>query len=371
MEVPARLVSASNAIYMLPTHLRAALRQVDDIPLSREQDNSQWWTALEKDLRRAHTKRFVDDVWTRFLARDPEITASLSAVTSVISISDKVLPPRALGRSAGSEYVSGLAMVRPAGHHSTSDRQAPLCAINSVMVAALREAHAKGKPVGVLDIDVHFATGSQQIAMQWNERKAKEAGRVIVADVYAAMGPPARFVERVQREHGDLQSRGLDEATLRAEMDAEFASAKPHEREVVSMVCDSHLLFPHDKAELTDEALLEASTRSVEHFVRHGVEAVFVSLGLDAAAGDREGAQVRPGGFGNVVRMLRQSSMRSGFGLVLALEGGYHVGDLDVADVLSGGEEVVVDEHADRYLGSGNFGKCVKAVALALVRDPT
>ena len=352
---------ASNALRMLPIRLRAALQEVDDVPLSREQDDLRWWTTLEKDLSRAHTKHFVDDIWTRFLARDPEITASLSAVASVLEISGKVLSPRPLGRSAG--VVSGLALVRPAGHHSTPERQAPLCAINSVMVAALREAHTKGKTVGVLDIDVHFATGSQQIAMRWNKGKAVEAGRVIVADVYAAMGPPARFVEKVQKEYTDLQGRGIDAATLRAEMDAEFASAKPHEQEVIAMVCDSHLLFPHDKEELTDDALLHASTRSVEHFVRHGVEAVFVSLGLDAAAGDREGAQVRPEGFRNVAMMLRQS----GCGLVFALEGGYHVGDIDVDGVLSGGEEV---EHPDRYLGSGNFGKCVHAVALALVGDP-
>ena len=63
------------------------------------------------------------------------------------------------------------------------------------MVAALREAQATGKAVGVLDIDVHFATGSQQIAMRWHEQKPPGAGRVLVADVYAAMGPPARFVE--------------------------------------------------------------------------------------------------------------------------------------------------------------------------------
>ena len=100
---------------------------------------------------------------------------------------------------------------------------------------------------------------------------------------------------------------------------------------------------------------------TVEHFVKNGVEAVFVSLGLDAAAGDKEGAQVHPEGFQSVAKMLRQSGLK----LVLALEGGYHVGDLDIHDVLSGVEEV---EHLDfdRFLGSGNFGKCLHAVALAL-----
>ena len=361
MEVPARLVSARNAIHMLPTPLRAALREVNDVPLCRAEEARQWWIELEKDLLRAHTEDFVHGatgIWTRFLASDPEIIASLTAVTSVLAITDKVLSSSpALGRADA----SGLALVRPAGHHSTPDKQAPLCAINSVMVAALREANAKGTPVGVLDIDVHFATGSQQIAMRWNERKAAADGRVLVADIYGAMGPPAKLVGRVQQEFTDLQKQGLDAASIKAEMDAEFAAAKPHEKEVVAMVCDSHLIFPYDREELTEEALLEASTRSVEHFVTHGVEVVFVSLGLDAAAGDKEGAQVRPEGFRSVTRMLRQSGLK----LVLALEGGYHVGDLDMEDVLSGLDEVET-LNVDRFLGSGNFGKCLHAVAWAL-----
>merc|ERR1712087_382516 len=101
--------------------------------------------------------------------------------------------------------------------------------------------------------------------MRWNEQHGA-AGRVIVADIYAAMGPPARFVEKVQSEYADLQRQGLDSASLKAEMHAEFASLKPHEREVINMVCDSHLLFPYDKEELSDDALLESTTHSVEHF---------------------------------------------------------------------------------------------------------
>ena len=360
MEVPERLVSVRNAIHMLPPQLRAALREVEDVPITRKTE-SDWWTSLRHDLLRAHTEDFVDDIWTRFNADDPEIIASITAVTSVLAIADQVLSPRiALGRA--DTYRSGLALVRPAGHHSTLDKQAPLCAINSVMVAALREAHCKGKPVGVLDIDVHFATGSQQIAMRWNAQRAAADGRVIVADVYGAMGPPARLVERVQKEYAALQARGLDAHSLKAEMAAEFEAAKPHEQEVVAMVCDSHLIFPYDREELTDAAILEASTRAVAHLVEHGVEAVFVSLGLDAAAGDKEGAQVHPEGFQSVARMLRQSGLK----LVLALEGGYHVGELDIRNVLSRGVEDVALLDADRFMGSGNFGKCLHAVAVAL-----
>ena len=361
MEVPARLVAVRNSIHMLPAPLRAALREVDDVPLIRAEAGPGWWIKLERDLRRAHTNGFVCGMWARFLADDPEIIASITAVTSVLAIADKVLSPSPAFGHAEHGVACGLALVRPAGHHSTADKCAPLCAINSVMVAALREAHATGRPVGVLDLDVHFATGSQQIAMRWNEQRAATDGRVIVADVYGAMGPPDRLVKRVQKEYADLQGQGLDAASLKAEMEAEFETAKPHEKDVVKMVCDSHLIFPYDREELTDDAILDASTRSVEHFVRHGVATIFISLGLDAAAGDKEGAQVHPEGFGRVAKMLRKSGLK----LVFALEGGYHVGDLDINDALSGVEDVE-RLSVDRYLGSGNFGKCLHAVAVAL-----
>ena len=129
------------------------------------------------------------------------------------------------------------------------------------------------------------------------------------------------------------------------------------------MVCDSHLLFPHDKEELNDDALFEATTKSIEHFKAHGVQTVYVSLGFDAAAGDREGAQVNPKGFKRMAMALRESGLR----LIFALEGGYHIGDLDANEVLSGREEGATVEDVDRFLGTGNFGKCVHAVALALV----
>ena len=80
MEVPARLVSARNAILMLP-HQQVV--QVGDVHLSGEKGPQ--WVALQRDLRRAHTQGFVDDVWTKFVAGDPEMAASLTAVTSVLS----------------------------------------------------------------------------------------------------------------------------------------------------------------------------------------------------------------------------------------------------------------------------------------------
>eukprot|EP00966_Prymnesium_polylepis_P124127 2870483-Prymnesium_polylepis.1 len=88
MEVPARLVSARNALYMLPAPMRAALQQVDDVPLTRDDQHPRWWVTLETDLRRAHTADFVKDMRTRFLAADPEATASFTAVTSVLAIAD-------------------------------------------------------------------------------------------------------------------------------------------------------------------------------------------------------------------------------------------------------------------------------------------
>ena len=89
---------------------------------------------------------------------------------------------------------------------------------------------------------------------------------------------------------------------------------------------------------------------------------MFVSLGLDAAAGDRAGARVTPTGFGRATAMLRKSGLK----LVFALEGGYDIGNLDVGNRLCGSENAS-NLDLDRCLGTGIFGKCVYAVALANV----
>lgn len=57
---------------------------------------------------------------------------------------------------------SGLALVRPPGHHATCNKYMGFCFLNNVMIAAL-VATKLGKRVLVVDWDVHFGNGSSDI----------------------------------------------------------------------------------------------------------------------------------------------------------------------------------------------------------------
>lgn len=365
MEMPNRLVSARNAIHLLPRPLLSTVQEVDETPLTE----ARIIQLQSEGLCQVHTQGFIDNLRAELESGDARAVASFTAFSSLLTITDQVLAacPLRVG-AACPGCAAGLALVRPAGHHSLPDEAGCLCAFNSVLAVAAREAD-KGKTVGVLDVDVHYARGSQQIAMERNRRRGVGQGRVLVADVYAAAGPPATYVQEVQNHHRRCKET-LDAAALRTEMDEEFAGKQHRQAEmndpVKAMVCESFLFFPFDPQELTDEALLESTTQSIRHFKEQGVDLLLVSLGLDAARGDREGAQITPDGYKRMAAALR----RSGLHLVFALEGGYDVGELDVAHELSrdAGIDIAgapgVEEH---FLGTGSFGKCVREIALALV----
>jgi acetoin utilization deacetylase AcuC-like enzyme len=64
---------------------------------------------------------------------------------------------------AGGAASSGLAAVRPPGHHAETDRAMGFCLFNNVAIAAraLQAAHGVGKLV-IVDWDVHHGNGTQQ-----------------------------------------------------------------------------------------------------------------------------------------------------------------------------------------------------------------
>jgi len=245
MEMPNRLVSARNAIHLLPRPLLSTVQEVDETPLTE----ARIIQLQSEGLCQVHTQGFIDNLRAELESGDARAVASFTAFSSLLTITDQVLAacPLRVG-AACPGCAAGLALVRPAGHHSLPDEAGCLCALNSVLAVAAREAD-KGKTVGVLDVDVHYARGSQQIAMERNRRRGVGQGRVLVADVYAAAGPPATYVQEVQNHHRRCKET-LDAAALRTEMDEEFAGKQHRQAEmndpVKAMVCESFLFFPFD-----------------------------------------------------------------------------------------------------------------------------
>lgn len=121
--------------------------------------------ARDEELARVHTGGYLDQLTqavpgnTGWLDADTYYSpgtwnAALAAAGSVTELTTRVL--------AG-ELKSGLAVVRPPGHHAESNRAMGFCIINNVAVAAAAARAAGAARVAILDWDVHHGNGTQEI----------------------------------------------------------------------------------------------------------------------------------------------------------------------------------------------------------------
>ncbi len=113
----------------------------------------------------AHTKSYVARVKRHSaesvpLASDTPVStdsynAALCSAGSVLAAADAVMTGK---------VKNAFALVRPPGHHATSDRGMGFCLFNNVAVAAkfLQREHNVGK-VAIVDWDVHHGNGTQDI----------------------------------------------------------------------------------------------------------------------------------------------------------------------------------------------------------------
>ncbi|EKX73147.1 conserved hypothetical protein [Theileria equi strain WA] len=87
------------------------------------------------------------------------------AVGSVISICDELIKGYKDGKVSNSSSIrKGFAIVRPPGHHATSNRMMGFCIYNNIAIAAmyLRKQHEL-KRIAIIDWDVHQGNGTQEI----------------------------------------------------------------------------------------------------------------------------------------------------------------------------------------------------------------
>lgn len=122
--------------------------------------------AMVEQLTRVHTKSMVEMVrqacsqnWQR-LDADTYVTPSsydlarLSAGSAAAAV-DKIM---------SGEAKTGLALLRPPGHHAERNRIGGFCLFNNVAVAARQAQAAHGvKKVVIIDFDVHHGNGTQDI----------------------------------------------------------------------------------------------------------------------------------------------------------------------------------------------------------------
>ena len=203
--------------------------------------------------------------------------AARAAVDSALTAADLVLG------GAPAAY----AAVRPPGHHVGPDFYGGSCYLNNAACAA---AHLGGR-VAIVDIDAHHGNGTQAI---FRDREEVWFGSVHV-------DPAAGWFPHTVGFGGEEGCLPLPPGT-------------------------------------GDGPWVAAVAQQVDDAIGHGAEALVVSLGVDAAAGDPESPlEVTPWGFAEAGRILG----RAGLPTVFVQEGGYDVdvlGDLVLA-VLDGFEE--------------------------------
>jgi len=143
--------------------------------LSALQNDERLWTSLrhetphpvsDEDIMRCHGYRLVDHIRSLcedgvpFIDRDTSIceksfdVAKLAAGAAVAGV-DRVLK---------GEVDNAFALVRPPGHHATSDRAMGFCLLNNVAIAArYAQVHFGVDRVLIIDWDVHHGNGTQEI----------------------------------------------------------------------------------------------------------------------------------------------------------------------------------------------------------------
>jgi acetoin utilization deacetylase AcuC-like enzyme len=124
------------------------------------------------ELTRAHAPRYIDKLQQmrgHFVALDPEtyiapasVDAATRAAGSAVALVEALLEaPAQRGATPGGH--TGVALLRPPGHHATRDTGMGFCILNNIAVAALAALSRGVSRVAIVDFDVHHGNGTQDI----------------------------------------------------------------------------------------------------------------------------------------------------------------------------------------------------------------
>jgi acetoin utilization deacetylase AcuC-like enzyme len=247
--------------------------------------------ASDEELARVHRGPFLDDLTRTVPGKsgwlDPDTyfspatwDAALAAAGGTSELATRVL---------SGELTRGLAVVRPPGHHATSDRAMGFCLLNNVAIAAAAARAAGAARVAILDWDVHHGNGTQDIF--WDDPSVLYLS-VHQWPYYPGSGAPA--------EIGGPAARG---ATVNVGLPAGSGDV--------------------EYLAVFDEVMLPALRR-------FRPDLILVSAGFDAHEDDPlAGMRVTRKGFAAMAARLRAlADGISGGRLVVAMEGGYDLGGL-------------------------------------------
>ncbi|CAF1360802.1 unnamed protein product [Rotaria sordida] len=179
------------------------------------------------------------------------------------------------------EIEFGIALVRPAGHHSSTDQVGTFCGLNSVAIAAVYAIQILEVPrVLILDWDVHRSGGTEEIIGRISN---DDQQKYRLIDIYAAFGKNSSSTNR-------------------------------------SSNCYLIDLSQNDQLPRDEEYLETFDTKVLPDIVQFSPSLIVISAGFDAAKDEAEEcARLTPNGFFRMSNKLKKLNIP----LVFVLEGGY------------------------------------------------
>jgi acetoin utilization deacetylase AcuC-like enzyme len=121
----------------------------------------------------------------------------------------------------------GFSLLRPPGHHATSDQAMGFCYLNSIAIAALEAEAAGFKRVAVFDFDVHHGNGTEAILH----------GRAGFAyfSVHQFPAYPGTGAASMENSHNYPVPPGSARATYRASLEKAFADLLAWRPEIIGV----------------------------------------------------------------------------------------------------------------------------------------
>ncbi len=269
--------------------------------ISALQGDEALWTKLkhlsprsvsDDDIMRCHSFRLIDQVRTlcergvRFADLDTAICAQSYEVARLAAGAAIVAVDHVFNDDAG----NAIALVRPPGHHATSNRAMGFCLFNNVAIAArYAQVHYGADRVLIIDWDVHHGNGTQEIFYH---------------------DPSVFYFSTHQYPYypgtGSAGERGLDKGegtTLNVPL-SEGTSARVHREAFTGALKAIEKTFPPDL--------------------------IIVSAGFDSRRGDPLGGLLlEDADFAEMTSQVMDMAERNGNGRVVSvLEGGYNLDTL-------------------------------------------
>jgi acetoin utilization deacetylase AcuC-like enzyme len=142
--------------------------------ISALQQDESLWTRLkhlspqavsDQDIMRCHSYRLIEQVRSLCERRVPFVDLDTAICPQSFAVARLAAGAATLAvDEVFNDADNAIALVRPPGHHATSDRAMGFCLFNNVAIAArYAQVHYGADRVLIIDWDVHHGNGTQEI----------------------------------------------------------------------------------------------------------------------------------------------------------------------------------------------------------------